>query len=288
MANIDLITGFLGAGKTTFIRKYVKYLDSIGKTYVVIENEYGSEGIDSMILQADGVTTDELFGGCICCILKVGFHDMLLSFADKVDRIIVEPSGVYDISQFYTVMSSEALKDKCEIGNVICIVDPTKLDAMDGLSLELLSRQVRSSGAVVFSMVDDGLSYISDLKSKLGYKVNLLKYDDLEHLYRCGYNLCEDNAELTHSASYLSTVVKPLPCDDVEQRITAVFNDKSLGKVLRVKGVWNGYLVNAIDGGIDISPFDGEDSLNIIGLNISRKRITEVLNYGLDRKEDKR
>ena len=101
MANIDLITGFLGAGKTTFIRKYAEYLDSIGVTCIVIENEYGSTGIDSRILQADGITTDELFGGCICCTLKVGFHDMLYTLSDKVDRIIVEPSGVYDVSQFF-------------------------------------------------------------------------------------------------------------------------------------------------------------------------------------------
>ncbi len=283
MANIDLITGFLGAGKTTFIRKYAAYLDSKGISYVVIENEYGSKGIDSMILQVDGITTDELFGGCICCTLKVGFHDMLLTFADKVDRIIVEPSGVYDISQFYTVVSGEALQGKCSVGNVISIVDPTRLDLIDDLSLELLRGQVQASGCTVFSMVGDDISYTDRLEQLLTVAVKAYRYSDLDAIFNCGYNKADIPAEITHSASYLSTTVKPKPCDSgIEQRIAELFSDLSVGKVLRVKGFWNGHLVNAIDGNVEIYPCEGEDGLNIIGLNIRRKRILEVLNYGLD------
>lgn len=281
MANIDLITGFLGAGKTTFIRKYTKYLDTIGETYVVIENEYGSKGIDSMILEADGITTDELFGGCICCTLKVGFHEMLLSLAEKVDRIIVEPSGVYDVSQFYAVMSSEALKSKCDIGNVICVVDPTKLDILDPLSVDLMRRQVLSAGAVIFSMDDDDV-YIPLLNKVIGKTMNTVRYNDLDTLYNCGYKKTDITAELTHSAEYLSTLVKPMPCDDIKNRIEALFSSAQAGRILRVKGFWNGYLINAIEGHIDIYKCDGDDGLNIIGLCISRKKIMEVLNNELN------
>lgn len=279
MVNIDLITGFLGAGKTTFIRKYTKYIDSIGESYVVIENEYGSKGIDSMILQADGITTDELFGGCICCTLKVGFHDMLLSFSDKVDRIIVEPSGVYDISQFFAVMSSNALDGKCKIGNIICVVDPTKLDMLDKLSCEILKRQVMSAGTVVFSMDDDD-KYISKLCDIIGSEVNVIRYNDFEKLYVCGYVSNKLTAELTHSSEYLSTNVTPLPCDDIRQRIEALFDSTETGNILRVKGIWNGYLVNAVEGHIEIYKCDGTEGLNVIGLGISRKKIKEVLNNG--------
>lgn len=281
MANIDLITGFLGAGKTTFIRKYTKYLDTIGETYVVIENEYGSKGIDSMILEADGITTDELFGGCICCTLKVGFHDMLLSLADKVDRVIVEPSGVYDVSQFYAVMSSEALNSKCDIGNVICVVDPTKLDILDPLSVDLMRRQVLAAGAVIFSMDDDDV-YIPSLNKVIGNTVNIVRYNNLDVLYNCGYKKTDLTAELTHSAEYLSTLVKPIPCDDIKKRIEALFSTAQAGKILRVKGFWNGYLVNAIDDHIEIYKCEGDEGLNVIGLGISRKKILEVLNDGLN------
>ncbi len=279
MANIDLITGFLGAGKTTFIRKYAKYLDSIGESYVVIENEYGSKGVDSQILHADGITTGELFGGCICCTLKVGFHDMLLSLWDKVDRVIVEPSGVYDISQFYTVMSSEALKGKCRIGNVVCIVDPTRLDSLDELSVEILKRQILSSGTVVFSM-DDDERYIPKLNKIIGVNAEITPYNDLSVIHRCGFKNIGFSAELTHSAKYLSTVIRPLPCEDIKNRLEKLFSSSGVGEILRIKGFWNGYLVNAIEGHIEISKCDGDEGLNIIGLGISRKKILEVLNDG--------
>ncbi|MBR6514126.1 MAG: hypothetical protein IKT46_04745 [Clostridia bacterium] len=281
MANIDLITGFLGAGKTTFIRKYCRYLDSIGISYAVIENEYGTKGIDLRILQADGITTDELFGGCICCTLKVGFHDMLYTLSDKVDRIIVEPSGVYDVSQFFDVLSSEALDGRCKVGNIISVVDPTRLDSLDDLSCEMLKRQVMCAGGVIFSM-DCDRSYLPMLESITGSKVDLIDYNDLEALSVCGYFDVSMERELTHSAGYLSTVVKPLPCEDMEERILKLFSDSNVGRVLRVKGFWNGYLVNAISGHIDIYKCDGEEGLNVIGLDISRKKITEVLNNGLN------
>ncbi len=277
MANIDLITGFLGAGKTTFIRKYAEYLNSIGQTYVVIENEYGNKGIDSKILQADGITTDELFGGCICCTLKVGFHDMLLSFADKVDRIIVEPSGVYDVSQFFTVMSTRALKGKCRIGNVITVVDPTRLDSLDDLSREMLKRQITASGAVVFSMGADS-SYLPMLETITVSNIGLVEYNNFESLFTCGYTETDTEAELSHSASYLSTLVKPSPCENIKERIEKLFKSEGVGRIFRVKGFWNGYLVNAINGHIEIQRCDGEEGLNVIGLEISRKKIAEVLN----------
>lgn len=285
MANIDLITGFLGAGKTTFIRKYAKYLDFIGESYVVIENEYGSKGIDSQILKADGITTKELFGGCICCTLKVGFHDMLLALSDKVDRIIVEPSGVYDISQFFAVMSSDALRKNCNIGNVICVVDPTNLSKLDDLSVEILRHQVQASGTVIFSMSEDEC-YIPKFKELVGGDFRITGYDDLASIYNCGYNKSDFAAELTHSAEYLSTFIKPLPCEDMMKRLQKLFSTAEAGRILRIKGFWNGYLINAIDGHIEINKCDGEEGLNVIGLNISRRKIKEVLNDESDRKEN--
>ena len=287
MANIDLITGFLGAGKTTFIRKYADFLRVKGESFAVVENEYGSKGIDARILSADGIDTEELYGGCICCTLKVGFHDMLLSFADKVDRVIVEPSGVYDISQFYSVMSSPELVGKCNIGNVICIVDPLRLDCLDDFSLDMLKRQVLSSGAVVFSMVGDEADiYRERLSNLLGADINAIRYSDMETIYRAGGGDSSFAAESTHSATYLSTTVKPEPTPDIKNRIAKLFRNGHVGEVLRVKGFWNGYLVNAVDGNTEIYKCDGPEGLNVIGIGLRRKNILEVLNNGTERKED--
>ncbi len=286
MANIDLITGFLGAGKTTFIRKYAAYLKSKGEKIAVIENEYGSKGIDSQILMADGIVTDELYGGCICCTLKIGFHDMLLRLSKDYDRVIVEPSGVYDISQFYSVMSGTAMEGKCSVGNVICIVDPYSLSDMDDFSRDMLRRQVRSSGAVIFSM-NDGADYecIAGYKKALSESLNIesfnvIGYTDLDSAYKVGKGSILFDAETSHSGRYLSTTVKPEPCDpeSIKRRIEVLFMTDCVGEVLRVKGVWNGYIINAISGKTDIERTEGSDGLNIIGINIKRKEIMKILN----------
>lgn len=286
MANIDIITGFLGAGKTTFIRKYANYLRSKGESFAVIENEYGSKGIDSKILEADGIHTDELFGGCICCTLKVGFHDMLLELSKHFDRVIVEPSGVYDISQFYAVMASPELKGRCSIGNVICIVDPGSVEELDWFSREMLKNQILASGSVVFSMNDDAAEkelceYTEKVISALNigsFKVSA--YTDLDKIYTAGASSIIPDAEVSHSARYLSTMIRPEPCsiDEMKRRIDAVFNSKSCGEVLRIKGIWGDNLVNCIRGNYEIYPDIGSSGINVIGLDLSRKAIKEILN----------
>ncbi|MBE6686404.1 MAG: hypothetical protein E7591_04140 [Ruminococcaceae bacterium] len=286
MANIDLITGFLGAGKTTFIRKYAEYLRRIGESFAVIENEYGNKGIDSRILAAEGIHTDELFGGCICCTLKVGFHDMLLELSEHFDRIIVEPSGVYDISQFYSVMASPELKGKCHIGNVICVVDPFSLDGLDGFSESMLQKQIFASGAVVFSMNDmqtdaELEEYIKKADEKLtlgGFDV--CKYGDMDSIYKAGHGFNSLGSETTHSARYLSTLIKPPFCsaDEIKRRIDRIFNSFECGEVLRIKGIWGEYLVNCVKGRYEIYPESAENGINIIGLNISRKNIKNIIN----------
>lgn len=284
MANIDLITGFLGAGKTTFIGKYAKYLTSKRQSFAVIENEYGTKGIDSRILQSSGIKTEELYGGCICCTLKVGFHDMIFNLSDRYDRIIVEPSGVYDISQFYAVMSSPELKGKCNVGNVICVVDPTSLDELDEFSTDMLKKQIEASGCVVLSMDQQKEDHFDKFEKVIGYKPNIIDYNDFEALYNIGGGNSQICSELSHSAVYLSTTVKPKPCnaDKIKNRISALYNDKTVGNILRIKGVWNGYLVNSVHNNTEIYQCDDPDSLNIIGVDIKRKRILEILNNESD------
>lgn len=285
MADIDIITGFLGAGKTTFIRKYAQFLQEKGESFAVIENEYGTKGIDSKILAADKIHTDELFGGCICCTLKVGFHDMLLELSKHFDRVIVEPSGVYDISQFYSVMASPELKGKCNIGNVICIVDPFSLETLDDFSRDMLKNQVMASGVVLFSMNDTAteneiIEYRQKLSDVLDIKdFNVLSYNSFDKIICSGGSSYIPYAEQTHSAKYLSTDVKIDDCEinEMNRRIKAVFNSQKCGNVLRIKGIWGGFIVNCTKSNTEIYPEKGTNGLNIIGLDISRKEIKKIL-----------
>lgn len=77
MTKIDLINGFLGSGKTTFIHRYLPWLTARGERVAVIENEFGTAGMDTAILSQTGVQVRELSGGCVCCGQKVNFYRLL-------------------------------------------------------------------------------------------------------------------------------------------------------------------------------------------------------------------
>ena len=120
-AVIDLVTGFLGAGKTTFIERYVTALERAGVRCAVVENEFGAAGVDGAMLRAAGRDVRELTGGCICCGLKVGFHDLLreLAAAGRVDRIVVEPSGIFDPDDYFDVVESPAVRAHAQPGALV-------------------------------------------------------------------------------------------------------------------------------------------------------------------------
>ena len=103
MTQIDIISGFLGAGKTTFIRKMLEEAYK-GETVVLIDNEYGEVGIDGGFLKDAGIEITEMNSGCICCTLVGDFQTSLKEVIDKYspDRVIIEPSGVGKLSDVMT------------------------------------------------------------------------------------------------------------------------------------------------------------------------------------------
>ena len=94
---LDLVTGFLGAGKTTLISRFCRYFTGQGWRFGVVENEFGAAGVDSAILREVFGEVRELSGGCICCTLKSGFYTLLEELSHTCDRVIVEPSGLYNL-----------------------------------------------------------------------------------------------------------------------------------------------------------------------------------------------
>ena len=99
MTKIDIFSGFLGAGKTTLIKKLIKEAYA-GEKLVLIENEFGETGIDGGFLKESGVQINEMNSGCICCSLVGDFAEALSKVLDEYnpDRILIEPSGVGKLS----------------------------------------------------------------------------------------------------------------------------------------------------------------------------------------------
>ena len=127
MVKIDLITGFLGSGKTTFIKKYAKYLIDSGKNIGILENDYGAVNVDMMLLQdlmGDQCELEMVSGGCDKDCHRRRFKTKLIAMGMcGYDRVIVEPSGIFDVDEFFDALREDPLDKWYEIGNVIVIAD---------------------------------------------------------------------------------------------------------------------------------------------------------------------
>ena len=126
MIKIDIISGFLGAGKTTLIKKLLK-TKLTNEKVVLVENEYGEIGVDASFLKEANVNITELNEGCICCSLSGDFEQALNKLANEYhpDRIIIEPSGVGKLSDIVKAVTDAKVPDS-KINALVCMCDVTK------------------------------------------------------------------------------------------------------------------------------------------------------------------
>ena len=127
MAKVDIFSGFLGAGKTTLIRKLLG--DALkGQQVVLIENEFGEIGIDGGFLKDAGIEIREMNSGCICCSLVGDFGQALKEVVEQFhpDRVIIEPSGVGKLSDVIKAVSRNAESSELELNSAVTVVDVTK------------------------------------------------------------------------------------------------------------------------------------------------------------------
>lgn len=125
MIKIDIISGFLGAGKTTFIQKILKTCAAINEKVVLIENEFGEIGIDGDLVRNEGFTVYEISQGCICCSMKSDFLYTLSEIIEKIkpDRIIFEPSGIFIPDEIIDILKIPQLSEKCFLNSLVTVVD---------------------------------------------------------------------------------------------------------------------------------------------------------------------
>ena len=127
MAKIDIISGFLGAGKTTLIQKLLKEALK-GKKVVLIENEFGEIGIDGGFLKDAGIEVTEMNSGCICCSLVGDFGSALKEVVTQYnpDRIIIEPSGVGKLSDVIKAVQGVAEDVELDLNSFVTVADAKK------------------------------------------------------------------------------------------------------------------------------------------------------------------
>mgnify|MGYP002594976181 CR=1 FL=1 len=281
MIKIDLITGFLGSGKTTFLKQYAKYLMAQGKNIGILENDFGAVNVDMLLLQelrGDQCELEMISGGCDKETHRRRFRTKLISMGmSGYDRILVEPSGIYDVDEFFDALHEEPLDKWYEIGNVIAIVDAkltedlsagsviTILDAGldEKLSEEeeyLLASEAANAGKIVLSKVqnvseekkEETIAHLNRTLEQAGCR---RQFSDAEILQKNWDDLTEDDFKMLSECSYRSEDYRKLDFGEqqtfdslcfLEPKITeealkkaaeAIFADPSCGNVFRIKGI---------------------------------------------------
>jgi G3E family GTPase len=151
MTKIDIFSGFLGAGKTTLIKKLLQEVYS-GQKIVLIENEFGEIGIDGGFLQEAGIQITEMNSGCICCSLVGDFGEALKKVMAEYhpDRILIEPSGVGKLSDVAQAVQ-RAETDDMEIGCMVAVADATKCKVYMKNFGEFYNNQIENAGTIILS-----------------------------------------------------------------------------------------------------------------------------------------
>jgi len=304
MTEVDLVTGFLGAGKTTFIKKYGNFLKRKNINFAVIENEFGAAGVDSAILKSEFGNISEIAGGCICCTMKTGFHQLLSELSETCDRIIVEPSGIFNSDDFFDVIASPELKDKCRPGMCITLVDPHSVGRLNESERSVLASALANMGCILWTKMDmppqvdlaaakDEIRNIVKsicIEEDIPYyptPSHMLESVDFEKLMKFGHvHRVHTRTYTDHSMIFQSARIYPdgvYTVESIERCIEHLTSCKECGEISRIKG-----FVKSPDGVIAVNCTvsdrqfeileDGWVMLNIIGRNLGRKKIIECLN----------
>lgn len=169
MTSIDIYSGFLGAGKTTLIKKMIQEA-YVGEKLVLIENEFGEIGIDGGFLQEAGIQITEMNSGCICCSLVGDFGRALTKVITEYapDRILIEPSGVGKLSDVVAAVE-KVTGENVQLGSLVTVVDASKCKMYSKNFGEFFNNQIESASTIVLSRTGN----IAD--SKLNAAVELLR-----------------------------------------------------------------------------------------------------------------
>ena len=308
MVQVDLITGFLGAGKTTFLRRYVEYLVRQGHNVCILENDFGAVNVDAMLLQdliGAHCDLETISGGCDCDTHQRRMRTKLISMAMRgFDRVVIEPSGIFDVDEFYDILRDEPLDRWYTLGNVVAIVD-AKLE--DELSLQadyLLASEAASAGLVVMSRVQQAgagecAAVIDHLNRALAhchcarrFGADVLCKDwaaltdtDFARIDGCGWRqtsyvkLHFDEHEAFTSLYFLEA---GRSVDQLKTAAQTLLHDAQYGHILRIKGFvpdGGGWVeLNAARDTMTVRPIpNGQEVLIVIGEGLQKDAIEKVI-----------
>lgn len=302
MIKLDIISGFLGSGKTTLIKKILDFYKN--EKVVVIENEFGEIGIDANIIQKDGLDIIELQNGCICCSMKLNFKDTILKVAKEFnpDRIIIEPTGIAMLSEILLMINNDEIKSNFTINSLVTVVDAINyFDYIDNFG-EFFEDQILNAKTLLLSknqfLEDENRDNLVKSLKSLNQNVDIINknWDDLlveDLLVDNMKNKTDEKYKKIKNYDLLSTNMKSISSVSISnfkinevQKIKEIFDDFNTGKygkILRAKGFLNSVLDNTLEfnyvnGQYSIKESDikTNSKLCIIGSKLQKDKLKNI------------
>lgn len=296
MITIDLITGFLGSGKTTFIEKYARWLVARGERVCILENDYGAINIDRVLLQdllGPNCELEMVVGGDGAEAHQRRFRTKLISMAMLgYTRVLVEPSGIYDIDEFFDTLYEEPLDRWYEVGSVLAIVDARLDPGLSPASRYLLASEAANAGKIILSKLPGNVAQtlailnqameelqctrrFSSPDDVLAKPWDQLEDADFQMLEAAGYRhvsflkraVAEEDTY--QSLFYMHYETTP---ENLKKRVLKLLTDPAAGRVLRIKGFSSGLELNVTKDERHFRPLTTptEDVIIVIGENLRK------------------
>ena len=308
MIKVDLITGFLGAGKTTFLLRYARYLMAQGMKIGILVYDHGAVNVDMPLLKelrGDQCELEMLAGGCDPECHKRRFRTKLIAMGmSGYDRVIIEPSGVFDMDEFFDTLNESPIDRWYEAGSVIAIVDAKLRAPMTEEEEFFLASQAASAGCVLLSRVQ--LATEEEIGAAIAHLNRAMEHihgtpvpenrilcrdweklsdEDFRRLMDCGSyptDYMKTIAGVRSEFQSLSFLELPLGRKELERRIRLLYTQPKYGRILRVKGFFpeNGrwYQLNATIDETNVEEVpENRSAITVIGADLNENEISILL-----------
>mgnify|MGYP004532900919 FL=1 len=309
MVKVDLITGFLGAGKTTFIRKYARYLMDQGMNIGILENDLGAINVDMMLLhdlEGEQCELEMVSGGCDRDCYKRRFKTKLIAMGMcGYDRVLIEPSGVFDVDDFFDTLYEEPLDRWYQIGNVITVVDAALQTDLSREADYVLASEAADAGCVLLSrsqevieeQIQDTIRHLNralkDIQCKRVLKDEIFVKnweeftdEDFQRILTSGYaaesyqKMSLEDSDIFDSLNFMN---HGLSESEMQHTAEQIMKDPACGTVLRIKGfcqkedkTW--VELNATHHETLLRKTEaGQEVLIVIGQKLNEERIRQYL-----------
>lgn len=300
MIKVDVISGFLGSGKTTLVKKLLQVHQK--EKVVLIENEFGDIGIDGELMEREGFEVFEISSGCICCIMQKDFVQMLARIIEEFhpERIIIEPTGISILSEIIDILRKPEFSSLLQINSLVTVVDSVNYLQQCDVFGEFFEDQITNASVLTLSK-----SQLVDIETIAKIIASLQDFNQDVEIISKPWNalgpeefvsLLDGQADLDFS-DILHTDYKPCSENEFEAlalKTSRAFSQEELelclirlsqpqfGQVLRGKGFLKspqGFLDFSYTNGqfmISLSKFKSSGKLCLIGKNLNEKEIKDL------------